>query len=330
MPSETIWSSASSSSSPPFRSVLDLVDPSVAKYFNNGGNVITPDTLPQSLSVNDGGRRFSFNDGSDIDHTLFGLKKGSLLAIAPGQAGPGGAPTGPGGSSGAAGGGSATAGAGRINFGAASISAGITSRHPHPDSFLRKFASVADATRDIELAQGLSKVSIDPQQERRTSFSRPTAPSQPLADVLSSPHGSLNEPLNVPVSRSSRHQLISEKIDNYNNNSPIQAHASLSTKSDSSPQQISAQMGEQFLPSGGASGNGAGSVAAAAAAAAGGGGNFWNPATATSFIPGGPGGPTPLVILWINLDIEMAQQCLRRHLWFQLLHLNSLIQVFMN
>lgn len=234
---ETIWSNTSgspiqaNSNINAYRSVLDLVDPEVAKLLGTTE------------------RRFSFNDGSDIDGSLFGLKRGSLSAI--------------------------TAPVGgnhpnytshpnellRLNFGGtASISGGIASRHPPQDSFLQKFSLVADATREIELSNNMNNLSLDNANSRRTSFNN--EPVKPLADLgaLSSPHGSMNENLNMPAPRTSRHQSISEKIDNYNNTSPIQATASLSISSDLNQPEMSQQ--QSNVPH-----------------------NFWNPATATSFAP---------------------------------------------
>lgn len=258
------------------------MDPSVAKYFADS---VTP--------VDGNGRRFLFNDGSDIDHSIFGLKKGSFLAITA-PVGPtvyspvnSGQPPSTGSGAGGAGGNS------RMNFGAASISGGIANRHPPQDSFLRKFQSVADATRDIELASGVQGISLNDVQSQSHTQSKPSQHTQrqandrrtsfnhhePLADVLSSPPGSLNENLNA--SRNSRHQSISEKIDNYNNNSPIQATAVMSSPPQT-PAQVSHQPGnssphanhEQNYQKPGAHGQ------------HGNGQNFWNPATATSFIPG--------------------------------------------
>lgn len=233
---ETIWSTGSATGGSPiqantplqYKTVLDQVDPDVARYFN---------------SNNPGERRFSFNDGSDIDAPFFGLKKGSLSAIT--------APVGNSNNNNQPGSGN------RLNFGTASISGGIASRHPPQDSFLQKFSSVADATREIELTNGLSKLGLENPSLRRTSFN-----SEPkLKPFVNSPHGgSLNENLNT-----SRHQSISEKIDHYNSTSPIQASAALSINSDINEQTqppVHSQPQNPNVPH-----------------------NFWNPATATSFTP---------------------------------------------
>ncbi|KAK6459336.1 translational repressor Pumilio/PUF3 and related RNA-binding protein [Scheffersomyces xylosifermentans] len=268
--SETIWSSghgspiqANPNSASQYRSVLDSVDPEVAKLLASGS------VSNQQLASE---RRFSFNDGSDIDSGIFGLKRGSFSAItAPAAGGAyntgansvGGGPTGQ-----------------RLNFGTASISGGIASRHPPQDSFLQKFSAVADATREIELSNGLSKISLDNSgNSRRTSFNNHNDAASVTAGGATSgvgfisPHGSLNENLNMPAPRTSRHQSISEKIDQYNNTSPIQASAALSISSDLNsnhdssviqshqPQQ---QHHSHTIPH-----------------------NFWNPATATSFTPSG-------------------------------------------
>lgn len=256
MSSETIWSNNSTSplqtATGPnqYRSVLDQVDPEVAKMLasaNNNANV--------STDGNDNGRRFSFNDGSDINGNLFGFKKGSLSAI-----------TAPVGSYAGSNNGSNT-GPQRLNFGTASISGGIASRHPPHDSFFQKFSSVADATRDIELSNNLGKISLDAPNSRRTSFNNTESSNNmnTLSEVgiLGTPHGSLNENLNMPMPRASRHQSISEKIDNYNNSSPIQASAALSVNSDlnnTANDQTSTKPPQSHH-------------------------NFWNPATATSFTP---------------------------------------------
>ncbi|ODV76976.1 ARM repeat-containing protein [Suhomyces tanzawaensis NRRL Y-17324] len=249
MPSETIWSNnggspiqSNSGSSAQYRSVLDQVDPEVAKLLGNNPSQLTSE------------RRFSFNDGSDIDGNLFGLKRGSLSAIT--------APVG-GASSVNYNVNQNSSNNNRLNFGTASISGGIASRHPPQDSFLQKFSSVADATREIELSNGLSNISLDNPGSRRTSFNNDGI--KPLDfNLLGSPRGSLNENLNMPAPRTSRHQSISEKIDHYNNTSPIQASAALSIASDSlqSDHKGSRISHQTNAPQ-----------------------NFWNPATAASFTP---------------------------------------------
>lgn len=248
MPSDTIWSSASTSpmqSTPllstnsynknAFKSVLDQVDSDVARFLSNSN--------PLDPLASD--RRFSFNDGSDIEDDFFGLKRGALSAItAPVGGHNNGSNTSP-------------VNGNRINFGTASISGGIASRHPPQESFLQKFSNVADATREIELG----KLSLD--GSRRTSFNNDRYGS-----------GSLNENLNMPVPRTSRHQSISEKIDNYNNSSPIQGNVSIN--GDLAPAELNnATATSSHVPQ-----------------------TFWNPAAATSFTPYNPnfmenGVPTP-------------------------------------
>lgn len=84
MPSDTIWSSASTSpiqsnsllsansyNKNSFKSVLNQVDSDVARFLSN--------TNPLDPLSSD--RRFSFNDGSDIEDDFFGLKRGALSAI---------------------------------------------------------------------------------------------------------------------------------------------------------------------------------------------------------------------------------------------------------
>ncbi|KAG7661713.1 PUF3 [[Candida] subhashii] len=241
MPSETIWSSTSTSPmqsnvtlNPQYKSVLDQVDPEVAKLFTNSNPLDSLNAAGASSSE----RRFSFNDGSDIDsNNLFGLKRGAFSAITAPVANTNNNNNNPNGK--------------RINFGTASISGGITSRHPPQDSFLQKFSAVADATREIELG----KLTLSDSPSRRTSFNE----NIKSIGVLSSPHGSLNENLNMPAPRSSRHQSISDKIDHYNNSSPIQTTAALSVNSD-----LNSNGGDQ--------------TANATQ-------RFWNPAAATSFTP---------------------------------------------
>lgn len=227
MPSETIWSSNHGS---PNRSHLLLSLPQESLSYK-----LTLDVEPSvaKFMLDDPFGQLSLNDSSDIDDALLGLKKGSLLAIT--------APVAP-----------LTAQYGlRLQFGTALILGGIALRHPPKDSFLQKFSLVADTTRDIELNGGLGPLSID-QGLRRPSFNE--TPINIKADLvlMSLPHGSLNENMNMPISRTLRHQLILEKIDNYNNNLPIQAKASLA---EGPPQ------GEQKSQ------------------------NFWNPATAPAFVP---------------------------------------------
>lgn len=236
MPSETIWSSSSSGGN--YRSRIDMINPEFSKMFSED---------PFSGSSDAQGRRFSFNDGSDIDDSIFGLKRGSLSAV-----------TAPAGNSR-----DAMASGPRPPFGAASISGGIASRHPPQESFLQKFSSVADATRDIELSNGLGSLALG-SDSRRTSFN--SAAEKPSGiGYLSTPQGSMNENLN---SRNSRHQSISDKIDKYNSTSPIQGAASLSINSDLNGGSNSPKNQLNELKPGI---------------------SFWDPAGATSFTPSNVG-----------------------------------------
>ncbi|KAI5954926.1 PUF3 [Candida jiufengensis] len=267
MPTETIWSSANTSpittqpsltpltnnsnlnsnsttygSKTQFKSVLDQVDPEVAKFLQNTNPL-------ESLTSQNNERRFSFNDGSDIDdNSFFGFKRGTLSAIT--------APVGNYNNNnnqlnGNKNNSPLNNGNQRINFGTASISGGIASRHPPQESFLQKFSNVADATREIEF--GKLKLDDNQHNSRRTSF-----------------NNEFSGELNMPAPRStSRHQSISEKIDNYNNNSPIQTNAALSINSDLNSSEnlnILHQNNQQNNTINGAQ-------------------NFWNPAAATSFTP---------------------------------------------
>lgn len=90
-------------------------------------------------------------------------------------------------------------------LGTALISGGIASRHPH-ELFLAKFAAVADATRDVELAGQLGALQV-----RRSS------------------RGSFSDLDAEPLRRTLRNQLILDKIDSYNA-SPIQAHVPADTQ----------------------------------------------------------------------------------------------------
>lgn len=288
MPSETIWSnpggSAASTTPPQLQSVLDQVDPSVARYFANTSAM--SDSHDLRALASDNGRRFSFNDRGDMAHPLFGIKKSSIQPLTGSSSYVGN----PNGLQAASANASPAGATNRMNFGTVSISGGIASRHPPQESFFRKFQSVAEATRDLELNAGMQNMGIGHSGStpdaaaRKLSLTYELATQKPppqhgLADVLSSPHGSINESLNMPASRTSRHQSISEKIDNYNNNSPIQAAAVLSTPSDlSSSHHTNVNSDGDATPSvqhhphlehkAGVT-------------------NFWNPATATSFIPGG-------------------------------------------
>lgn len=230
MPPETIWSLTSGPESP------------VATSLH--GNFDKAD-LDGALFLSQDRRRFSIGETGEFDGNLFDFNSAlpratyaastggphALVSPHPLKANPG------------------------LPMGTASISGGIASRHPPQDSFLQKFSSVADATKDIELANALGSLTMDqPDRHRRTSFHS----DSPLKLFNVSPNGSLNENMNMP-SRSSRHQSISEKIDNYNNNSPIQASAVLSKPGDAATN----VQGQDPKPSQ----------------------NFWNPATATSFTP---------------------------------------------
>lgn len=248
MSSDTIWSSNTNPTVSPTGSsirLLDQVEPDVAKFLAG----------PPPSS----GRRFSFAETGEFESNLFDFKQNFQPSYAASTGGPHApnvsnvqnAPQ--------------TTGNGNSNFnnqaiqlGTASISGGIASRHPPKESFLNKFASVADATRDIELSNGLGSLSLEGSQ-RRTSFN-----NDHVNPLMSSPHGSLSENLNIPASRTSRQQSISEKIDNYNNSSPIQNSAALSISSDLN---AGSQLGldHSKAPQNGPS--------------------FWNPAAATSFTP---------------------------------------------
>lgn len=254
MQSETIWSSGHNSpiqahpllnsssttttttataTGSQYKSVIDQVDPEVVRLFASSNSF---DPLSSATTE----RRLSFNDGSDIlENDFFGFKRGALSAITAPVVSTNNHVT-------------------NKQFGTASISGGIANRHPPQDSFLQKFASVADATREIELG----RLTLDDRSVTGESLKVVTT------SAFTSPHGSLNENLNMPVpQRGSRHQSISEKIDNYNNNSPIQASSALSISSD-----LNSDHGGNVATSGPSH-------------------NFWNPATATSFTPAGAVNP---------------------------------------
>lgn len=197
------------------------------------------------------GRRFSFKDSGEIESNLFDFKTSlAQVSYAASTGGPH-APRGVG-----------PAKSPSFQLGTASISGGIASRHPPQDSFLHKFSSVADATRDIELSNTLGSLSLD-NNARRSSFNS----DQNMMPFNVSPRGSMNENLNMPGPRNSRHQSISEKIDNYNSHSPIQASAALSISSDLNSNPGNASSADKVKV-------GAGHPH-----------GFWNPATATSFTP---------------------------------------------
>lgn len=82
MSSETIWSNngtsplQSSTGTNQYRSVLDQVDPEVAKMLANSNS------NPMISGDNDGNsRRFSFNDGSDMDGNFLGSKRVPYLQL---------------------------------------------------------------------------------------------------------------------------------------------------------------------------------------------------------------------------------------------------------
>lgn len=228
MTSDTIWSSSSDPSSPNmsnYKTVLDQVDPEVAKMLG------TPSTR----------RRFSFNEDGTFESNLLDIK--STLAHVSYTASTGGPHD------------NSVLHSVKLHkpfpLASSSIGRGIASRHPQQESFLNKFSSVADATRELELTNTLSSISLDLPHEipRRSSFN-----SEKTFNI--SPHGSMNENLNI---RGARHQSISEKIDNINNSSPVQANALLSTDYSNSGANSDGKLGSHH--------------------------NFWNPATATSFTP---------------------------------------------
>lgn len=227
MTSDTIWSSSSDPASPNmsnYKTVLDQVDPEVAKMLGTGSTR----------------RRFSFNEDGTFESNLLDIK--STLAHVSYTASTGGPHD------------NSVLHSVKLHkpfpLASSSIGRGIASRHPQQDSFLNKFSSVADATRELELTNTLSSMSLDLPHEvpRRTSFN-----SEKTFNI--SPHGSMNENLNL---RGSRHQSISEKIDNINNSSPVQANALLSSDANSGANPADKSGAHH---------------------------NFWNPATATSFTP---------------------------------------------
>lgn len=209
-----------------YRTVIDQVDPEVAKMLD-------------APSIR---RRFSFNEDGTFESNLLDIK--STLAHVSYTASTGGPHD------------HSVLHSVKLHqpfpLAGSTISRGIASRHPQLESFLNKFSSVADATRDLELSSTLGSMSFESSKDvaRRTSFN-----SEKTFNI--SPHGSMNENLNV---RSSRHQSISEKIDNINNNSPVQANALLSTDLNSNHGGTPAETSGPHH-------------------------NFWNPATATSFTP---------------------------------------------
>lgn len=255
MSSETIWSSNANPTVSPSASSIRLqeqVDPDMAKFFSNAP--------PAS------GRRFSFTETGEFESQIFDFKSNFQASYAASTGGPH-APNISGVRNGqdlVLGNGIANNNGQAIQLGTASISGGIASRHPPKESFLNKFASVADATRDIELSNGLGTLSLDGNQ-RRTSFNS----DHGIKPLMASPHGSLNENLNMPAPRSSRQQSISEKIDNFNNNSPIQNSAALSISSDlnATGSQLGIDVSKTSAPCNQ---------------------SFWNPAGATSFTPSFP------------------------------------------
>lgn len=218
MLSETIWSSGHNSpiqnnlllastttnNTSQYKSVIDQVDPDVIRLFANSNSFdplsssTGPGTTGHTSGLTSGtDRRLSFNDGSDIiESDFFGFKRGALSAITAPVVGNGNN--------------------GRHhnqvtnkNFGTASISGGIANRHPPQDSFLQKFSSVADATREIELG----RLSLDDRNNGNNQVSSVNEIKMVNTSAFTSPHGSLNENLNMPVPTrgGSRHQSISEK-----------------------------------------------------------------------------------------------------------------------
>ncbi|CAI5759235.1 unnamed protein product [Candida verbasci] len=228
-----------------YKSVLDQIDPDVAKFLSSD-NINNPFE-----------RRLSFNDESDImdqNQNFFGgFKRGALSAIT--------APVGGNNNNN-----NNHQNNNQVVFGTASISGGIANRHPPPqqDSFLQKFSNIGDVTREA-VTNGNS---------RRTSLNNDNKNASASIGLYNGgsngSNKSLNENLNMPApTRTSRHQSISEKIDNYNinnNNSPIQTTAKLSLASDSN---------ENFNNSQNNNVNNSNHIPQ----------NFWNPATATSFTP---------------------------------------------
>ena len=80
----------------------------------------------------------------------------------------------------------------------------------HLKIVLQKFSSVADATREIELG----RLSLDDRNNGNNQVSSVNEIKMVNTSAFTSPHGSLNENLNMPVPTrgGSRHQSISEKL----------------------------------------------------------------------------------------------------------------------
>lgn len=246
MPSETIWSNTSDSPSAHvssnYRTVFDQVDPNVAKILGSSNGALDS-------------RRLSFDEPQELESSLFYFKSG--LSHVPYTASTGG-PHAP-----------VTFGSSKpnpIQLGTASINGGIANIHAPQDSFLNKFSSIADATRDIELSSTLGTLSLD----ANTMKSNNNNNEANIKQFNVSPHGSLNENLNMPQPRTSRHQSISEKIDNYNNSSPIQTSVAMSVNSDLSAN-VNNLPGTEGLKANSSQPQG-----------------FWNPATAPVFTPSAP------------------------------------------
>lgn len=244
MQSETIWSKTSESSSPHlssnYRTVFDQVDTNVAKMLGSSTGGLES-------------RRFSLEESQELESNLFYFKSG--LSHMPYTASTGG-PHAP-----------VTFGSSKpnpIHLGTASINGGIANIHTPQDSFLQKFSSVADATRDIELSNTLGTLSLDAKDHIGSTN------NESIKQFNVSPHGSMNENLNLPQPRTSRHQSISDKIDSYNNSSPIQTSVAMSVNSDLSGN-VNNLAGPEALK---ANANQPQS--------------FWNPATAAVFTPSAP------------------------------------------
>lgn len=210
------------------------------------------------------GRRVPVNDGKGADSgNPFGLKRGSFSAI-----------TAPAGDDAEVTKGYGVAkGNQGFDFGTASISGGVASRHPPQDSFLQKFSSVAETTRELELANNLGAFSIDSGAgSRRTSEVSAFNSGPPVG-----------ENRNISVARNPKHQSVSEKIDNYNKTSPLESSATLSK-----PQDLNEQIAGYGAKTSPSIGNGSSSASVSLISAK----NpsqmpfsFWGPATMPPFSP---------------------------------------------
>lgn len=213
------------------------------------------------------GRRVAVNDGRETDKgNPFGLKRGSFSAI-----------TAPVGDSGEVTKSYRVTGGNQgFDFGTASISGGVANRHPPQDSFLQKFSSVAETTRELELANNLGAFSID-----SGAGSRRTSEVSAFNSVPRS--GSVSENRNISVARNPKHQSVSEKIDNYNKTSPLESSATLSK-----PQDLNDQVAGYGANTSPSIGNGSSNASATLISAK----NpsqmpfsFWGPAAMPSFSP---------------------------------------------